>query len=254
MPYEEKEVLGFTYDTFSADSHEREQHSGQIPVGIIQQTIASWHFYNLDPAAMRTSDAADVSMPVLESRGSNLAAVLDSFASVHRQSLKWLETTLQRAIPEAEGIRLLPTSNGKKVVSVMEKNGKSIIEAGSLSDGVLRFLALLSLVYHPQPPPLICIEEPENGIHPRRLEKVVDLLKWLSTERTPEQRAQVIVTTHSPMFLDWFRDHPEWVWVVERDAEGTHFKPLKDVPHLDQLLYDFSLGEAWYGGSIGGVP
>jgi predicted ATPase len=161
---------------------------------------------------------------------------------------------LQRAVPEVEGLRLRSTPDRKKVVGVAEKNGGGIIEASALSDGVLRFLALLSLVYHPQPPPLICIEEPENGIHPHRLEKVVNLLKWLSTERTPEQRGQVIVTTHSTMFLDWFRDHPEWVWVVERDAEGTHFRSLKDVPHLDQVLDDFSLGEAWYGGSIGGVP
>ena len=89
-----------------------------------------------------------------------------------------------------------------------------------LSDGTLRYLCLLAILCHPEPPPLICIEEPETGLHPDILPTIAELLIEAS------QRTQLIVTTHSDILVSALSDIPEAVLVCEKDEDGTHFKRL----------------------------
>lgn len=130
-------------------------------------------------------------------------------------------------------------------VLVMEQHVGSI-PATRLSDGTLRYLALLAVLCDPSPPPLICIEEPELGLHPDALNNVARLLKVAS------ERTQLIVTTHSPILLDAFTDTPEVVLVCERDESGSRLTRL-NREELKPWLEKYRLGPLWMRGELGGT-
>ena len=120
------------------------------------------------------------------------------------------------------------------------------IPATRLSDGTLRYLCLLAILCHPSPPPLICIEEPELGLHPDLLPKLADLLVEAS------KRTQLVVTTHSDILVDAMTEHPEDVVVFEKHDGCTEAKRL-DADHLSVWLEKYRLGDLWLRGEIGGT-
>jgi predicted ATPase len=109
----------------------------------------------------------------------------------------------------------------------------------------------------PEPPTLLLLEEPDRGMHPRLLRDVRDALYRLAyPEQYGEKRpaVQVIATTHSPYFLDLYRDHPEEVVIAEKIGNEAKFQRLSDRPDIGELLRESHLGEVWYSGVLGGVP
>lgn len=120
------------------------------------------------------------------------------------------------------------------------------IPATRLSDGTLRFLCLLSVLCHPEPPPLVCLEEPEIGLHPDILPMVAELLVEAS------HKTQLIVTTHSDILVDALTDTPEAVVVCENTAGTTTLKRL-DADELKPWLEKYRLGELWTRGDLGGM-
>ena len=123
--------------------------------------------------------------------------------------------------------------------------GERLIPASRLSDGTLRYLCLLAILCDPDPPPLICIEEPELGMHPDVLPTIAGLLKDAST------RTQLIVTTHSDILVDALTDTPEAVIVCEKHDGATKMQRLTDQ-NIGHWLEKYRLGELWTRGQIGG--
>ena len=119
------------------------------------------------------------------------------------------------------------------------------IPASRLSDGSLRYLCLLAILLDPEPPAFIAIEEPELGIHPDLMPQIVDLLVDASS------RTQLVVTTHNDTIVDALNDHPESVVVCEKHDGQTEFKRL-DRAELKVWLKDYSMGDLWIGGHLGG--
>ena len=117
------------------------------------------------------------------------------------------------------------------------------IPATRLSDGTLRYLFLIALLLDPTPPPLICIEEPEIGLHPDILPAIAEMLIEAS------QRTQLIVTTHSDALVSALS--PESVLICDRDDRGSHLNRL-DGDRLKKWLDNYSLGDLWRMGEIGG--
>lgn len=117
--------------------------------------------------------------------------------------------------------------------------------ANLLSDGTLRLLSLLAILKTPDPPPLICIDEPEVGLHPDWIKLVAELLESAAT------RTQVIVTTHSPELVSHIR--PQHVVVVEKEEGATTLSRLSE-DELADWLDKFRLGDLWLAGHIGGRP
>jgi len=118
-------------------------------------------------------------------------------------------------------------------------------------------LAILTLAYLPDPPPIIGLEEPGRGIHPRLLRDVHDAMYRLAyPESVGERRepVQVVATTHSPYLLDLFRDHPEEIVIADKVEGNVRFTRLIDIPNYQDILADAALGEVWYSGALGGVP
>ncbi len=123
--------------------------------------------------------------------------------------------------------------------------GRFSIPATRLSDGTLRFLCLAAILCHPTPPPLICIEEPELGLHPDALPALAKLLREAS------ECTQLIVTTHSDLLVDEFGDDPEAIVTFEKDGETTRMQRL-DAGRLNAWLKKYTLGQMRQSGHIGG--
>lgn len=119
------------------------------------------------------------------------------------------------------------------------------VPATRLSDGTLRYLCLLAILYDPTPPPLICIDEPELGLHPDLINHVADALRFAS------EKTQLIITTHSTALVDAFTDDPEAILVCEK-TDGCSSVRRLDAEQLKPWFEKYRLGALWISGEIGG--
>lgn len=131
-------------------------------------------------------------------------------------------------------------------VQVFFTENNFTIPATRLSDGTVRYLCLLAILCDPDPPALICIEEPELGLHPDILPNLADLLIRAS------ERTQLIVTTHSDILVDALTDQPEAVLVCEKHDRQTVTKRLSGQK-LRRWLDKYRLGQLWMSGELGGM-
>ena len=121
------------------------------------------------------------------------------------------------------------------------------IPATRLSDGTIRFIALLATLLSPSPPPLVCIEEPELGLHP----DAVALLGGLLVDAS--ERMQLVVTTHSDALVSALTNHPDSIVACERPGAGTVLRRL-DSTKLGDWLDEYRLGDLWRMGDLGANP
>jgi predicted ATPase len=209
-------------------------------------------------------DAEVVTQPVtmrpeveLDESGRNLAGVLDNLRDSDFERFEALNEELGRWIPEFDRITFETPKEGQKAFILRTREGKHKIRAADLSHGTLLALTFLTIAYLPKPPAVVCFEEPERGIHPRLLRNIRDAMYRLSyPEKFGDKRApvQVIATTHSPYFLDLYRDFPEEVVIAQKGEAGVQFERLVDKPDVNEFLQDAPLGEVWFTGVLGGVP
>jgi predicted ATPase len=198
-----------------------------------------WQFGRYTPA--RTPQPADLPNDFLTGNADNLGLILSSFrrnSEIKRKLLGSLKLFYE-SIEDFEVI-----IEGGYVQVFFEENGFTI-PATRLSDGTLRYLSLLAILLHPNPPPLICIEEPELGLHPDILPTLIDLLKEAA------QKTQIIMTTHSADLVDALSDMPEAVLVFDKHEGSTTVTRL-NKEDLTDWLKDYSLGQLWSRGHIGG--
>jgi predicted ATPase len=127
----------------------------------------------------------------------------------------------------------------------LEEEGGISIPASRLSDGTLRWLSLLAILLHPDPPPLVCIEEPELGLHPDVIRPLAKLLLSAS------ERMQLVVTTHSDALIDELSETAQSVIVCEKHDGSSVLKQL-DSDQLSEWLTRYKLGQLWRTGEIGG--
>lgn len=186
----------------------------------------------------------DASLPndYLMEDARNLGMVLSSLR---------LNVPVKKALIEAlrqvfDGITDFSVKIEGGTVQVFLEEERWLIPATRLSDGTVRWLALLSVLLHPKPPPLVCIEEPEIGLHPDLMPTLARLLTQAS------ERMQLIVTTHSEALINAFTDAPDNVLVCERVDGCTTLKRLEKEA-LSEWLELYSLGELWSKGELGGT-
>jgi len=175
---------------------------------------------------------------------SNLGLVLNDLQ--HHSETKRI--ILERLARFHEGIEDLSTKihGGTVQVFLHERGLKHPIPATRMSDGTLRYICLLAVLCHPSPPRIVCIEEPELGLHPDVLPDIAQMLIEAS------HRTQLFVTTHSDVLVSELSQVPESVLVCEQGNEGTELRRLEQN-QLEAWLEKYSLGELWRMGEIGGV-
>ncbi len=191
----------------------------------------------------RQPQKADQPNELLEPDFANLGLVLNRLehdASVKRRILDNLRELY-------DGIEDYHISiQGGTVQVFFHEAGGYTIPATRLSDGTLRYLCLLAILCHPSPPPLVCIEEPELGLHPDILPMLGRLLQEAAA------KSQLVVTTHSDILVDSLSETPESVVVCERSEGRTSMKRL-EADKLSSWLEKYRLGELWTKGKIGGA-
>jgi predicted ATPase len=228
----------------------------QPELGSIVAGFSSVGKYRFDPRSLRKV-APVTTDPLLSASGDNLAGALDALLTgADRGAIRGLETALREAVPTLAGValRAVPTAAGvgKAVEFILAGTRPPVtVPAANASEGALLLTAFLALA-HGATPEILLIEEPENGMHPSRLEVVMSLLRKISEGEVGSRPRQVIVTTHSPLLLGYVK--PEEVRIFRRDPErGTEITPLGAVPDLDRLR-TLSAGDLWYflteGGNI----
>jgi predicted ATPase len=209
-------------------------------------------------------EAAALSAPVdllpgleLQPNGLNLAGVLDNLRDSEPERFDELNKELGRWLPEFDRILFETPAQGRRSLMLRTRQGQHWIRATDLSHGTLYALAFLTLAYLPNPPSIVCFEEPERGIHPRLFREIRDAMYRLCYPEDfadKRQPVQVIATTHSPYLLDLYKEHPEEIVISNKDNEGVHFERLAEKPNIEDFLQDAPLGEVWYSGILGGVP
>ena len=199
-----------------------------------------WSFGRYTPP--RLPQKADLPTDLLEHDASNLGLVLNRL----RRDPETKQRLLEALRGLYDGIDDFDVQIEGGTVQVFFQEGRITVPATRLSDGTLRYLCLLAILCHPKPPPLVCIEEPELGLHPDVLPQLAALLREAS------QRTQIIVTTHSEMLVDAFSEHPECVLVAEKTEAGTALTRLS-ADELKPWLEKYRLGQLWTRGEIGGT-
>lgn len=193
---------------------------------------------------LRRPQRADLPNDFLLEDGSNLGLILNDFEN--RRAVKQDLLARLRLFYERVEDLTISVRGGTIEIFFHERGLTAPMPAIRLSDGTLQFLCLLAVLCHPEPPPLVCIEEPELGLHPDILPAVAELL------RSAAERTQLIVTTHSEALVSALSEVPEAILVCERDDAGTTLRRL-EPEKLAEWLERYSLGELWSMGEIGGT-
>ena len=204
------------------------------------QLYRNWVFGPNSP--LRNSQPSDLPNDHLCEDGSNLGLVLNRVKRDHPKSIDRMVNELQQVY---EGINGFDVSIEAGSVQLFIREGDINVPATRISDGTLRYICLLAVLCRTDLPPLICIEEPELGLHPDLLPAVADLL------RDASERSQLIVTTHSDVLVDQLTDDPECVIICEKHEGQTELKRL-NKEELVVWLEDYRLGELWSKGVLGG--
>jgi predicted ATPase len=190
----------------------------------------------------RQPQKADQPNDQLSETFENFGVVLNRLRGDYKTKTKILENLQQLYM----GIEDYDVSiEGGTVQVFFHENGFKI-PATRLSDGTLRYLCLLAILCNPDPPPVVCIEEPELGLHPDILPSLARLLKDAAN------RTQLFVTTHSDILVDELTENPESVVVCEKIEGRTITKRLQSKD-LEKWLQKYRLGQLWMQGEIGGT-
>ena len=191
----------------------------------------------------RLPQKADLPEDFLLEDATNLGLVLNDLQ--HQSGTKRL--LLDKLSSFYEAIEDITTKiHGGTVQVFLHEKGLGPIAATRLSDGTLRYICMLAVLCHPKPPPVVCIEEPELGLHPDVLPILADLLIEAS------DRTQLFVTTHSDALVSALSEVPESVIVCERDSAGSQLRRL-NKDQLKDWLDKYTLGDLWRMGEIGGT-
>lgn len=222
----------------------------------LSRELASIQVFDLSVSRLRQQSKYSPGIALMR-EGGNLAAVLDGIRGERPDLFEAIEKKICLAATEVKRLTIPYAADNadNKVLEVQERTGQ-VYRAEEMSDGLVLFVGLaaaatlrddgLGELSHR----LVAIEEPERGIHPRRIREVIDYLRRLAS-----RGAQVVLTTHSPLILDEFIDAPECVVLFDRTPEhGTTVRRLTDIENWDKLVTGQPLGESPYSGILGGVP
>lgn len=204
----------------------------------LREFIASWRFYssfNINTGKIRKSVPIEQE-PVLYEDGGNLSAILFYLMTEHPLIFNELKTHLKSSIPGFRNITVKARGGPGEVIAFWQEEGvDQQLSLADLSDGILRFLCWATLCIMPNPPTLICIDEPDQGVHPRTLPILAGLFEKAS------QRTQILLATHASFFLTQF-DISRLAVMKKENGESLYIKP-ENSAILKAQLDDFGTDE-----------
>lgn len=205
--------------------------------------LKGWYLSYFHPDAARSIPPSGAQKH-LNIHGDNIGNVVQY---MQREQGERFQTVLKRIaekIPGIDSIEAKPTIDGRVALRFNDGAFKDAFYAGQMSDGTLKVFAYLLLMEDPEPPPFICIEEPENGLYHKLLESLASELRAHATGK--RNAPQVFVTTHQPYFVDALQ--PNEVWVLRKGDDGfSHIQRVSDIALVSHMVEQgLPLGGLWY--------
>lgn len=218
----------------------------------IKEYLQACHIYHFHDTSTlspmkKTADINDNHF--LRPDASNLSSFLYFLKKKHPESYGRIRSTIQLVTPFFDDFSLEPMKLNMNKIQLewKHKNSDKYFDGSSLSDGTLRFMALATLFLQPEQyrSSVVLVDEPELGLHPYAITLLASIMKMAS------ETTQIIVSTQSPLLLDYFT--PEDVLVANRVDDATQFTRLNSQ-ELESWLDEFSLGQLWEKNELGGRP
>ncbi len=209
--------------------------------------LSGWYLSYFVPELARTQPMAGAD-PHLNRRGDNLAKYLQYIERERPKGFKAALDLIATKLPGIESIRSDKAPDGRLLLEFHAAGYDKPFYQQDMSDGSLKLLAYLLLMEDPEPAPLIGIEEPENGLHHQLLSVLAQEMQAFSRK---DNGLQILVTTHSPYFVDALT--PEEVWILEKGADGfSTITRAADIPGV-KALFDEGIptGSLWYSNHFG---
>jgi hypothetical protein len=254
--------FGVTFVAASARSGFEVDGDARAPSAqMVYDALQGVHSYRWNPLFLSLPVVPDARRRFrMEPNGFGLAMCLDDILGYDRERFGDLEDRFRSIFPEIKSIKLSleqayrhPIDDPEQVPILERADGKGVhfdlttgardVPASQMSDGILLVLASLTILYLPDPPRLLLVEEPENGIHPDRLKEIVAIVRDVVGDGS---RTQVVMTTHSPYILDSFQ--PDEVTVCRKAEDGfVETRRLSASSAVRDQIDVFTLGEIWTG-------
>jgi predicted ATPase len=213
-------------------------------VSALRRFITDWYLSYLTADNARSVPEAGP-QERLSASGDNLPNVIQYLKEQHPERLEQILAILSRRVPRLERVDAEFLADGRLLLRIKDAPFEEPILARFASDGTLKMLAYLTVLYDPNPPQLVGVEEPENHLHPRLLPELAEECRAASTN------TQLMVTTHSPFFVNGL--YPEEVWILYRDEQGfTQARRTADIPGIKEFMAEGALlGHLWAEGYFG---
>jgi len=206
--------------------------------------IVVYDYFDTTPKSPIRRPMLPTSEKKLISDGTNLPQILNTIKINHKSQYRKIAEMLNEVNPNFSGFDF-NFLGGNIELMLEENNLNSSIHVSNISDGTLRYLCLLSILYNPERGSIICIDEPEVGLHPDMVLNIANAIKEAAENST------IIISTHSENLLNYF--NIEDVRVFEKDEKNSTKVVSYTASQFSDWYEDFSLGQMWKQGDLGGV-
>lgn len=205
--------------------------------------LKGWYLSYFHPDAARSIPSAGAQRH-LNIHGDNIGNVVQYMEREHPERFKSILGRIASKIPGIDSIKTIVTEDKRVLLQFNDGSFADPFYAGQMSDGTLKVFAYLLLMEDPEPPPFICIEEPENGLYHRLLDSLAQELRSHASGK--KNQPQIFVTTHQPYFVDALS--PREVWILEKGDDGfSSIRRVSDLALVQNLVDEgLPLGSLWY--------
>ena len=205
--------------------------------------LKGWYLSYFYPDAARGIPSAGPQKH-LNIHGDNIGNFVQFMEREHPNKFRTILDRIAAKIPGIKSIDTRVTDDRRVLLRFNDGAFKDPFFAQQMSDGTLKIFAYLLLLEDPEPPPFICIEEPENGLYHKLLETLASEFRAHATGK--KNASQIFVTTHQPYFVDALTSHE--VWILEKDTDGfSKIKRVSEFENVRCLVEEgLPLGSLWY--------
>lgn len=241
--------LSEKHNFYSADGFRELKDKGIVKKLRLLDDIGVYHFHDTSVTSLMKANCDINDNIEMASDGRNIAAILYRIKQNHIDTYQYIVRMIQFVAPYFKDfiLRNNPLNEGKIRLEWLKRECDMPFGAEHLSDGTLRFICIVTLLCIPEEmkKDVICIDEPELGLHPSAITIITELMKKYAQDR------QIIVATQSVEIVDAFE--PNDIVVVDNHAGATEFQRLNEE-ELSDWLEDYTVGELWKKNVIGGRP